>query len=135
PVCQVIFPPSALDEHIGVYSQMLLISSGVGHSGLPVLFGLKPDRLAHERSFFLTGVISTAFSSCSTSTTVPSLSPNFALNSLGMRTRPRSSMVDCMLFPIYIVGRYLNTRCIPAKPINHGSSARTSSRTPPGDDA
>src|SRR5437879_5886091 len=88
---------------------MLLISSGVGHSGLPVLFGLKPDRIAHERNFFLTGVISTAFSSCSTSTTVPSLSPNFALNSLGMRTRPRSSTVDCMLFPIYIVGRYLNT--------------------------
>src|SRR5437867_13364928 len=88
---------------------MLLISSGVGHSGLPVLFGLKPDRLAHERSFFLTGVISTAFSSCSPSTTVPSLSPNFALNSLGMSTRPRSSLVDCMLFPMYLVGRYLST--------------------------
>src|SRR5947199_331889 len=28
---------------------MLLISSGVGHSGLPVLFGLKPDRLAYDR--------------------------------------------------------------------------------------
>src|SRR5712691_6058865 len=88
---------------------MLLISSGVGHWGLPVLFGLKPDRLAHERSFLPTGVISTAFSSCSTSTTVPSFSPNFALNSLGMRTRPRSSMVDCM-FPTYIVGKVFKHR-------------------------
>ena len=44
-------------EDVRVYSQMLLISSGAGHSAFPVLFGLIPFSSFHERWHFLAGVM------------------------------------------------------------------------------
>ena len=92
------------DEDIGVYAQMLLISSGVGHSGFAVLLGFVPLRSFHEDRFLRAAFMMTPPSLFSRSTTVPSANPSSSLSSCGINTLPRSS-TTLSIFPTGIMGK------------------------------
>ena len=80
------------NEDIGVYAQMLLISSGVGHSGFAVLLGFIPFRSFHEDLFLRAAFMMTPPSLFSRSTTVPSVNPNSSLSPCGIKVSP--ALVD-----------------------------------------